>query len=201
MGSRIMHLIIANKIADQLSITDKNSFLLGGIAPDAVSSKETSHFFKGSHENYSRGIDYDAFYEKYRDITEADYILGYYKHLISDDIWLKGFFLSWLRNRQENDEGIFYRYHNDFRLLNGKLLSFYELTKEVWDTVDDIAFIPDLDEVKAKEIKDLLPHVKEDMNYSEQDIDEELSVFTFEQIIGYIETSVEKGIFLLKDKV
>lgn len=46
MGSRIMHVIIANGIAEKLSIHDKTSFLLGAVAPDAVHSKEkgTSHF-------------------------------------------------------------------------------------------------------------------------------------------------------------
>lgn len=40
MGSRIMHIIIANGIAEKLSIQDKTSFLLGGVAPDAVHSKK-----------------------------------------------------------------------------------------------------------------------------------------------------------------
>lgn len=42
-----MHLVIANRIADDLSIKDKTSFLLGGIAADAVSPKDLSHFYKG----------------------------------------------------------------------------------------------------------------------------------------------------------
>ncbi|CAM3856374.1 hypothetical protein PALA111701_29060 [Paenibacillus lactis] len=42
MGSRIMHLIIANEIADTLAIKDKSSFLIGGIAPDAVPTKDIS---------------------------------------------------------------------------------------------------------------------------------------------------------------
>lgn len=58
MGSRIMHLIIANRIAERLSIEDKAAFLLGGVAPDAVSTKEASHFFRGDHQDYSRFIDY-----------------------------------------------------------------------------------------------------------------------------------------------
>lgn len=42
MGSRIMHLMIANGIAEKLSIKDKTSFLIGGIAPDAVTPKDLS---------------------------------------------------------------------------------------------------------------------------------------------------------------
>lgn len=40
MGSRIMHAIIAIKIAEKLYIQDKTSFILGGVAPDAVHSAE-----------------------------------------------------------------------------------------------------------------------------------------------------------------
>ena len=32
MGSRIMHAIIANRIAEKLCIQDKTSFILGGVA-------------------------------------------------------------------------------------------------------------------------------------------------------------------------
>lgn len=56
-----MHLIIGNKIAESLSIKDKTTFLLGGIAPDAVFSyedKNRSHFFIGEVQDYSRRVDY-----------------------------------------------------------------------------------------------------------------------------------------------
>jgi hypothetical protein len=57
MGSRIMQLVIANRIAECLSIEDRTPFLLGGIAPDSVSPKDLSHFFKGEVQDYSRSID------------------------------------------------------------------------------------------------------------------------------------------------
>ena len=76
MGSRIMHLVIANKIAESLSIEDKTAFLLGGIAPDAVSPKDLSHFFKGEVQDYSRSIDYKGFLHKYSSQVENHYILG-----------------------------------------------------------------------------------------------------------------------------
>lgn len=39
MGSRVMHSIINNEIASRMKIEDRAAFLLGGIAPDAVSPK------------------------------------------------------------------------------------------------------------------------------------------------------------------
>lgn len=197
VGSRIMHLIISNEIANQLPIANKQAFLLGGIAPDAVLNKEISHFYVGHHHDYSRSIAYETFYEKYRDRKETDYILGYYTHLITDDIWLQGFSLPWLRNRLKKDEDLFNRYHHDFRLLNGKLLSYYGITTDILKGVNNVDSVPDLAEVTANDVEKLLPSVKKDMNDNEQDVDEQLSVFTFEQIIGYIETSIEKSLFLL----
>lgn len=124
----------------------------------------------------------------------AEYFLGYYTHLIADDLWLTGFYLPWLKNRMENDKQVFTRYHNDFRLLNGKLLRYYRMGLELTDGLEHV-FIPDLDEVPAKNVKAFLPHLKQDMENSQKDTDEPLQVFTLEQIIGCIETSVEKGIF------
>jgi hypothetical protein len=86
-----MHLIIANSVAEQLSISDKASFLLGGIAPDAVLPKDLSHFYAGDHSDYSRYIDAEGFLTKYANYKQAPYILGYYSHLIADDLWLKGY--------------------------------------------------------------------------------------------------------------
>ena len=37
----------------------------------------------------------------------------------------------------------------------------------------------------------------EDMLYPEQNLHEDLQVFTFDQIVGYIETAIEKGVFYI----
>ena len=193
-----MHLIIADQIAKKLSINDKYSFLLGGIAPDAVTPKDVSHFFSGDLNDFSRFIDYDKFLEKYSSYKQSSYILGYYIHLIADDLWLKGFFLPWLKNRIENDENILSLYHDDFRLLNGKLLDYYGISVESLNNTEKGSSVIDLEEVTIKDVKELLPSVYEDMDYDQNDVEQKLNVFTIDQIIGYIETSIEKGIFHIK---
>ncbi|WP_060209944.1 hypothetical protein [Sporosarcina koreensis] len=199
MGSRIMHAIIAHKIADKLSIEDKVPFLIGGVAPDAVSSKDTPHFFAGDLQDYSRHVDYIAFWEKYHDAAENFYVLGYFIHLIADDMWLKGFYLPWLKNRMEADNELFKRYHNDFQLLNGKLLEYYGLKDELKNSLSHIATVPDLEEVASMEVTGFLPSVLGDMEYDKDYVlNERLLVFTLEQMIGYIETSVDKGVVEIK---
>ncbi len=196
-----MHLVIANRIADELSIKDKSSFLLGGIAADAVSPKDLSHFYKGDVKDYSRYIDYKEFIHKYSSNIDSHFIQGYYTRLIADDIWLKGFYLPWLKNRMEADKSIFNRYHNDFRLLNGKLLDYYGYTQQLSAAISKNGTIIETEEVKSNDIKELVPYVIGDMDYSRDELEQPLTVFTLEQIIGYIETSVEKGLICIKSLI
>ena len=150
MGSRIMHVIIANGIAEKLSIQDKTSFLLGGVAPDAVHSAEekgTSHFYTGTTKNYTRRIDFNSFFQKYKIHMDSPFLLGYYTHLIADDNWLSGFFLPWLKNRIETDETIAPMYYNDFKLLNAKLLHHYDKEQHLFSLFNQEAHIVDIEEV------------------------------------------------------
>lgn len=198
MGSRIMHLIIANRIATRLSIEDRTPFLLGSIAPDAVATKNESHFFIGEHQDYSRSVDYKGLLNKYSSQAESLYILGYYTHLIADEIWLKGFYLPWLRNRMDADKEIHGLYHNDFRILNGQLLEHYGFRDELRKTFYYIPTIIDLQEVKSKDVEEFVPYVLGDMEYEKEVVNQKLNVFMFGQIIGYLETSVDMGLLNLK---
>ncbi|WDH95427.1 zinc dependent phospholipase C family protein [Paenibacillus urinalis] len=199
MGSRIMHLIIANRIAESLSMEDRTLFLLGSLAPDAVSPKESSHFFKGEVQNYTRFIDYKGFLHKYSSQAEQQYILGYFTHLIADDIWLRGFNLSWLENRMEADPDLYPIYHKDFQTLNGKLLEHYGFTNILKEMLSDVPAVMDLEEVKSKDVEHFLPYVLGDMEYDKDEVNkQQLQVFTFVQILGYIETSVDMGLLHLK---
>ncbi|PFA13239.1 hydrolase [Bacillus cereus] len=201
MGSRIMHLLIADGIAEKLSIQDRTSFLLGGVAPDAVYSKiekEKSHFYAGTTKNYTRKIDYDTFLRKYGSFIDSPFILGYYTHLIADDNWLNGFFLPWLQNRIEHDKTILSLYHNDFKLLNAKLLHHYDKEQQFLSILNQKANIPKIEEVTEENVLTFKKFIFDDMLYPEQDLHADLQVFTFNQIVGYIETAIEKGSFFLK---
>ncbi|WP_242268278.1 zinc dependent phospholipase C family protein [Bacillus cereus group sp. BfR-BA-01408] len=200
MGSRIMHAIIANGIAEKLCIQDKTSFILGGVAPDAVHSTEekgTSHFYAGTTKNYTRRIDFNSFFQKYRAHMDSPFLLGYYTHLIADDNWLSGFFLPWLKNRIENDETIAPMYYNDFKLLNAKLLHHYDKEQQLFSLLNQEAHIVDIEEVSKENVLAFRKYLFEDMLYPEQNLHEDLQVFTFNQMVGYMETAIEKGAFYI----
>ncbi|WP_202618966.1 hypothetical protein [Paenibacillus sp. EZ-K15] len=98
----------------------------------------------------------------------------------------------------EADPGVYPLYHDDFRLLNGKLLEHYGCTEEMRRAIGISPEIIDLQEVKTKEVIEFVPHVFGDMNYEKQVLDEPLNVFSFIQIEGYIETSVNIGVMILQ---
>lgn len=198
MGSRIMHSIIAKKVADRLNIEDKSSFLIGGIAADASSNKDASHFYKGSLQSYSRTIDYEGFLEKYKQHKRHPYIQGYFAHLIADDLWLTGFFVPWLKNRMEQNAALHPLYHNDFRLLNSKLLYHYGLKEELEKYLNMPTSMMDLEEVHTSDVTSFISYVLGDMKDDPANIEKDLHVFSMDQIIGYIETSIEKSVYLLE---
>lgn len=200
MGSRVMHAIIALKVAEALQIENKTEFLLGGIAADATSDKEASHFYCGVHEEFTRSIDPERFFEKYKTREDRRYILGYYAHLIADEIWLSGFYFSWLKNRLEENPELHTLYHQDFHLLNGKLAHYYGVKEQLTNAFEQHVEVFDLDEVKASNTRKLAQYVIKDFNDLEQSLEEPLNVFTFDQIVGYIETSIQKSVYKIKQK-
>jgi len=201
LGSRMMHLIIAKRISEQLTLQDRSSFLIGSIAPDAVVTKNESHFFVGEIRDFTRRIDYEGFLDKYSEHAQHSYILGYYVHLIADDIWLRGFNLSWLRNRMEADQQLYRLYHNDFRLLNGKLLEHYQYAEHLKEMLSNDYSVINLDEVRSNDVEAIVPQALGDMEVDNELLNEPLNVFTMLQMIGYIETAVDLAVLKLSSLV
>lgn len=200
VGSRVMHMIVSIKIAEAFQFQNESQFILGGIAPDAVLNKETSHFYAGDHDDFSRHINYAAFLKKYHTHPQQDYIAGYVTHLITDDLWLQGFYLPWLKNRLDADADMAQRYHGDFDLLNSKLINHYKIRPNVLpDLRSTVEHLPDLDEVRAQNIHQLLDALENDMCITDEKLNADLNVFTQQQMIGYIETAVQKSLMLLTD--
>ncbi|MNG21516.1 hypothetical protein D3C84_1058940 [compost metagenome] len=56
-----------------------------------------------------------------------------------------------------------------------------------------------MQEVRAKDVEEFIPQVLGDMEYDKVVIHEQLHVFTLDQIVGYIESSVELGLWHIKN--
>lgn len=109
--------------------------------------------------------------------------------------------MAWLKIRIESDDTIAKAYHNDFSLLNGKLLEYYGYEDEFGELLKMSSEVINLEEVPKENIQKFIQYVLEDIDYDQNDINEDLKVFNLEQIIGYIETSVDKGVIYIKPLV
>jgi hypothetical protein len=96
----------------------------------------------------------------------------------------------------EIDSSIFERYHNDFKLLNAKLMHHYRVNVDMMQESFVKGQSVDLDEVSAEQLSNFLPYVEQDMKSMLSE--EPLQVFTMEMMIGYMETSIDKGCQAIK---
>lgn len=201
MGSRMMHLIIANQVFEKLEITNQQRFLLGGIAPDAAftsDSKNSSHFFEGRLDDGTRFVNYKGFIEKYQAYIQDEFMLGYLTHLISDDVWMKFiYFKHDFYNRLSNDPELLGRWHDDFRKLNGKLIEKFECiglkNKLIGATLDNKVC-----EIDSKDLQSFTIETLNDFTYNKDDIAKELQVYTFREINDYIEQATNMAIKFCK---
>jgi len=189
MGSRMMHLIIANQVFEKLDIPNQQSFLLGGIAPDAAftpDSKNTSHFFEGRLDDGTRFVNYKGFIEKYQADIQDDFMLGYLTHLISDDVWMKFiYFKHDFYNRLAADPELLGRWHEDFRKLNGKLIEKFECG-ELKNKLVGVSLGNKVSEIDSKDLQSFTIETLNDFTYTKEDIEKELQVYTFSEISDYI---------------
>lgn len=134
MASRIMHLAIANSIADKVEMKDMERFRLGIVLPDAYSAntnKAVSHFKSkicNGTKNIYRLTDFRKMYGD--EIKKDSLYLGYYIHLIQDILYRQFVYSTYKWNPRP--EGNVARLHNDYRLLNGYLINKYQISDELY---------------------------------------------------------------------
>lgn len=189
MGSRIIHLAIGTILNDKFEF-NKEGFLLGNLLPDAHDSndeaKAKSHF-KMSRPGRLTGryLDYDRFVDKYKSQIDDSLYMGYYCHLISDEIWLRDIFFKYIPARGEPGRqeklGCYYR---DFSRLNKLLINDYGISsfkiyKENYG----------IEEINYNLIDDIMSELNKDIKGRDID-DTELELLRYEEIIKYIGTTV-----------
>jgi hypothetical protein len=185
MPSPVIHYCIANKILKLINL-DRSLFVIGSFAPDAHNQtregRRKSHFQKIN-------TDYDilAFKNKYMMGEVNDFILGYYCHLVADTMSYNNFNLQYLQGQSEEEKSKrVKRCYDDYYILNSKLISHYQLTKE------DI-FIPEflcIKEVKAEGLSSIIGEFQQ--NFDHMGKAETLSILTFKFVLNEINDIAEK---------
>lgn len=139
MASRIMHLCVSKELEGIIQPYNVNNFRIGHILPDAViradKKQVNTHFIKNFEERgrYYKIFDYYGFYDRFRDVILQDEIfLGYYFHLIEDNIFRRVLYSELKMMNRRGDSEFLKELYSDYRMLNGILTKKYQL-KNVLD--------------------------------------------------------------------
>jgi hypothetical protein len=88
MATCLTHLRVAEKVSDQLNISDRSSYFAGSIAPDTDMLPDISHWCINA---FKTTCDAQGFYKKYISSNihtdDKDFYYGYYIHLLTDNLW------------------------------------------------------------------------------------------------------------------
>lgn len=200
MGSRIMHLAIGKLIKNELNYGDR--FLLGNLLPDAHEksheAKALSHFkLREVDWERRRFLDYKRFASKYKEILLDEVYLGYYCHLISDEIWLGDIFTKYIPSENEIERNkSLEKYYRDFTRLNYVLIQKYNITNDVTFYYGES--VESIEEINKKLLRIILEELE--IDFLGRDIGcLDLEILRIEDIINYIEKCVRVAINNIKE--
>ena len=191
MGSRLMHFALGKTLAERLDIADRDGFIVGSILPDALPPKEkhdrNTHFISVFDDGAYKWFDSRTFFERYRkEVMEDTIYLGYYFHLISDNIFRQTFYIDMGLLHRRGEKSLFREFYNDYNLLNPMITERYGLKK-------DIKIPARLRDTRL--YKDFLfePEQLADDIYADMDmhISGELMHFSMDIVSGFVEKSAD----------
>ncbi|MBL4932105.1 zinc dependent phospholipase C family protein [Clostridium paridis] len=197
MGSLMMHYCIFNELSKSLKV-NKNRFLMGMLSTDishlAKEPKNKSHFMTVD-ENGVRFVNYYDFYKKYKLKFSDCYFLGYFCHLISDDIWHNlrpTMEVNILPPEERSTAKI--KYLNDLRQLNSVIVNTYKLENNIPNIgkleVDDVMKSVEIDEININLLPQILTQASQYFEANPQISNKPLEIFTVDEINEYINNSV-----------
>ena len=189
MASRIIHLAVSKIVAEHFDL-DIGRFNLGNLLPDLHTNtkeeKSVSHFrivrepYEDAKTDEYQYFDYSCFLERNKEKINDDIYLGYYCHLITDELWIQNIYIKYMRdknrkkriNQQKN-------YYHDFSKLNEIIREKYSLKMNLqYETVE----MPQID---FERITDLKIALENDFKIKYDDL--KLLIFEYEDIINFIE--------------
>ncbi|NHN34721.1 hypothetical protein [Paenibacillus agricola] len=189
MGSRMMHLLIADRVS-----TNRGRMLLGSIAPDGDEIKGETHF-KGTRYTLSDGApsEYGRFIAKYHEKFTDPYYIGYLTHLVADDMWATFMYYSGLKDRLRNEPNFYKELHKDFYLCNAKLAEKY-VSDGLYEALNLSDDVPKLTEIDKESVMRIKHQALGDFKYPSENISEPLTIVTVDGICAYIERAARRSL-------
>jgi hypothetical protein len=197
MGSLMMHYCISNQISTNLQV-NKNRFLMGMLSTDICHlenvPKNKSHFMSVD-DNGIRYVNYYDFYNKYKHKFDDHYFLGYFCHLISDDIWhnlIPNVKINSLPLDEKSTLKV--KYLNDLFKLNSVIANCYKLENIIPNIsnleITDVVKSVEIDEINMKLLPDILCQATQYFEVSPKISNKELELFSADEINEYIDNAV-----------
>lgn len=187
MASRVMHYYIAVELEQQLKV-DSAQFILGNLAPDVYESssrqKNRSHFMQRGADGLIY-IDFAAFEAKYCQGEISPFVLGYYCHLLTDDLWLNEIYYKKIRWLPEPAKSRAKKaYYRDFRRLNKKLIDHFALTPPKFRLEKPESPIAEID---GALLPQLLQELHRDFQAAKTQQTEQQEILTFTEIVELLQ--------------
>jgi hypothetical protein len=183
-----MHYAIAAELAKKHPVN--GAFFLGNEAPDtnkeSNTPKELTHFMT-LDANQEHVMHIENFTQKYHAASNDDFVIGYYAHLVADDIWLKTMFHKYIPSAGEPDRNrLLALYYADFARLNQLIIEHYQLTFN-----SNLVAKPKhiIDEIQYQD----LPMVWREVQMDFEEIPEagDLQLFKLADVFEYIDATVK----------
>lgn len=198
MASRMIHLAISKIVAEHFDL-DLMRFNLGNLLPDlhenTREAKAISHFrierepYEDSKDSNYQYYDYNSFLQKYKNKIYDDLYLGYYCHLIADELWIQNIYIKYMRDENRKKRIDQQRnYYHDYSRLNQIVKDKYNLKMNI--IFEEIEIL----EIDSRKISELKSALEYDFNARYDDLD--LLLFDYDDIGIYIE---EASSIIIKD--
>ena len=198
MGSRIIHFCVANEIMKRMEF-DESQFILGNLAPDAYNPNRggylRSHFRIPEEVMEYECVDIDKFIGKYSSNLSSYFVLGYYCHLITDNLWLKDAYRKYGHLGPDERSAAVKLVYSDYWVLNNILIKKFKL--ELGDFSSPNA-LP-IDEIETDFLNALIENLRND--FVKKDSRTLLIELSLENMLEFIENAANecvRGIDALK---
>lgn len=188
MSSRMIHLAIAQKISKEFNL-NKAKFNFGNLLPDLYQEdrgKDISHYriIKESYEESKSDVykyyDYESFLLNYKEQMDNEIYLGYYCHLITDELWIQKIYIKYMRDENRKKRYDLQKsYYEDYFKINQKIKGKYNLRNEIEIDTYEIEYID------KEKVNTLLKHLEED--FETKDEKSALVLLDLEEVFSFID--------------
>ncbi len=191
MPSRMIHYLVAEQVADQVPIRDRNRFKIGSLCPDMSTrqdgSKHLTHY--SDIVGNVKGMNWNRFVHTYGEkMKKDDLYLGILCHLITDGVWFHEVMEPQVRSKyaskEERQEKYQYGY-SDYHRLNYILREEFGLQYVLTEDRDI-----ELDGVHPELYDDVIGGLYADFYEEPMAQKEELAVYPYELAIACIRLCV-----------